>query len=82
MESLYTRLSKSGIYVGFVSDGSPITTVEDDKKGELLERRKFLPNVRVCGSKFFGEIRTCFRKGVSQSWGIFTLGTDPSFHSG
>ena len=54
MESLNTRLGDSGIYVGFVSDGTPITIVGDDKKGELLERRKFPLRGRPCDPKLLG----------------------------
>ena len=47
-------------------DGSPITTVEDDKKRGIRESRICLPTVRVCGSQFFGEIRICLRRGFEK----------------
>ena len=43
-------------------DGSPITTVGDDKKGELLERRKFPLSGRPCDSELLDWLGTCFTK--------------------
>ena len=46
-----SRMAKNG-------NGSLITTVGDDKKRGSRESRICLPTLRVCGSQFFGEIRT------------------------